>query len=118
MYFILFDPIFWIGKALATFDRIIVKLEKQIAKVDAELEANKGVQEAILNETEDKTQKMADVANAKLQKIKEKAFSEKAKVIKKADSRVSAVRSREIALAEARRRATNAAKNINKLMED
>ena len=118
MYFLLFDPIFWINKTLATFDRMVAKLQKYTEKVDAEIEATKGAQEAILNEVEDKTQKMADIANAKLQKIKQQSFSEKEKVLKKANSQVDVVKSREIALVEAKRRATNAARNINKLMED
>jgi dipeptidase len=118
MYFILFDPIFWINKTLATFDRMVARLQKYTEKVDAEIEATKGVQEAILNEVEDKTQKMADKANVKLQKIKKKSFSKTSKVLQKADGQVSAVRSRETALAEAKRRATNAARHINKLMED
>ena len=118
MYFILFDPIFWINKTLATFDRMVAKLQKYTEKVDAEIEATKGVQEAILNKVEDKTQKMADKANAKMKKVKTKAFEKRSKVLQKADCRVSGVRNRETALTEAKRRATNAARNINKLMED
>lgn len=118
MYFILFDPIFWINKTLATLTNMVAKLQKQIEKVDAEIEATKGAQSAILNKTEEKTQKMADKANAKLRKVQDKATIKKFKVTDKADMRVNSIRRRETALADAKRRATNTAKNINKLMED
>jgi len=118
MYFILFDPIFWINHTLATLTSMVSKLQRQIEKVDAELEATKGVQGAIMDEVEEKTQKMADKTNGKLLKIKTKSAKKKMKVVDKADVQINSVRRREIALADAKRRAENTAKNINKLMED
>lgn len=118
MYFILFDPIFWINKTLATFDRIVAKLQIQVEKVDAEILATKGASLAVLDGVEEKTQVMADKANAKVRKIRDKALVKKEKVVEQADVKVKAISQREFALAEAKRRATNAARNINKLMED
>jgi hypothetical protein len=43
MYFILFDPIFWINKTLATFDRMQAKLQKLVEKCEKELERNMAV---------------------------------------------------------------------------
>jgi len=65
MYFILFDPIFWINKTLATFDRMVAKLQKYTEKVEAEIEAIKGAAGAVLDDVEEKTQKMADETNMK-----------------------------------------------------
>jgi len=118
MYFILFDPIFWINHTLSTLTRMVSKLQKQIEKVDAEMESNKNVQSDILDEVEDKTQKMADKANAKMLKMKSKASKKKMKVVNKADTKINVARIREKSLKDAKRKATNTAKNISKLMED
>ena len=118
MYFILFDPIFWISKTLATFDRMVAKLQKQIDKVDAELDVNKGATIFIGNKAEEKAEKISEKTEAKRLRIANKAFNKKAKVAHKADKQINNVRARNAALNDAKRRASNAAKNISKLMED
>ena len=118
MYFILFDPIFLIGKTLATFDRMVTKLQRQIEKVDAELEANKDATFSIGFLADEKVQKVEEKASIKLAKVQAKAMKKEAKVADKAKKMVTQVRARTSALNDAKRRAANAAKNISKLMED
>ena len=118
MYFILFDPIFWINKTLATFDRMVTKLQRQIDKVNAELEANEGISDVVMDRMEEKTQKMADKTNRKLLKIGSKFDKKKAKVVDKADTQVNAVRARNQALYNARSRAEITAKNRDKITKE
>lgn len=114
--FILLDPIFWINKTLATFDRMVAKLQKQIEKVDKELNDNIVVRSTITSTATDKTTKVSAKAEKKLEKINAKAYTKKTKISDKANARINMIRARDRALQEARRRAENTAKNINKLM--
>ncbi len=118
MYFILFDPIFWISKTLATFDRMVTKLQKQIEKVDKELDANAGATELIGSLAEEKVEKIETKAAAKFLKLQAKRLKKERKIADRADKHIGGVRARDMALKDAKRRASNAAKNISKLMED
>jgi hypothetical protein len=105
MYFILFDPIFWINKTLATFDSLIAKLQKQIEKCNKEMEANLGGMRFAETTASRKAEKAYVEAERKADKAKAKR-----------DAVIDGLQERNTALSSAKKRAATTAKNLSELM--
>ena len=113
--FMLTDPIFWINKTLATFERMIVKLQKYIEKCEAEVEANTTVISGTNEVASEKRAVVEQKALEKVNKVKTKA-DDKISVIKtKAKKQTMALATRNRQLNVAKHRAETTARNLNRL---
>ncbi len=114
--FILFDPVYWINKTLATFDRLIAKLQKQVTKCEKEAKRN---EEAIVGVNQQAYTKKCHAENKALRtaaKAKTKASKKMTKITDKSLTHTRMIADRNVQLETARKRAMNTAKNLNKLM--
>ena len=116
MMFLLLDPIFWINKTLATFDRMVNRLTKQVEKCESEIVRNKAKIAIAYEVKAKKSEAKIEKREAKLEKIKEKAATKLTKISGKAVKKDMAFSYRNTALNMAKTRAANTAKNISKMM--
>lgn len=114
--FLLFDPIFWINKTLATFDRMISKLTKLVEKCENEIASNRDSIDLAYAIKKEKTTVKVDKREAKLAKIKEKVDKKLTKISEKAAKADMVLGYRNHALEIAKKRAANSARNIEKMM--
>lgn len=114
--FLLFDPIFWINKTLATFDRMVSKLQKQVEKCEKEIIVNKARVKLAYEIKAEKSEAKIEKREAKLAKIREKADKELTKFKATAMSAEMTLSYRNNRLEVAKKRATNTARNIEKMM--
>jgi lysyl-tRNA synthetase class I len=116
MVFLLFDPIFWINKTLATFDRMVNRLTKQVEKAEKEIVKNKAKVATAYAIKAKKSEVKIEKREAKLAKVTGKATTKLNKIAAKAARKDMAFSYRNDALKIAKKRAANTAKNINKMM--
>ncbi len=115
--FILFDPIFWINKTLATFDRMIAKLQKHVEKCEKEAARNVDSISAVNHQADTEKFRAENKAFRKIANAKKKANKKSSKISLKRDLHTGMLAERNKALDKARSRAINTSKNLNKLME-